>query len=229
MLLSRGLVPDVTPYIILSAILLSSSCSNMFWSLAWLALVEVTGLCGSSCSLLDVTTFFGRDFTVVACSRDFAAVLGCATGEFVGDGLIDAGFDCYGFVSMEERRAKTVDWIVLDGTGRTAVTSSVDGLSSKATVLGAVLGLVGIQVLLGLSGNVHKILTLVLFRHGAGVGIGMDFCERWVWDLVWFSRNGRVLQRFLGRERIAVSRRYCWPHICRSHQCNETVSYYIMM
>jgi hypothetical protein len=87
-----GLVPDVTPYIILSAELLSSSCSDVFWSFARLALVEVAGLCQSS--FLDVTTFFERDITVVACSGDFAAVFGCAAGEFVGDGLIDAGFEC---------------------------------------------------------------------------------------------------------------------------------------
>jgi hypothetical protein len=92
--LSCGSVPDVTPYIILSTEFLSSSCSDVFWALAWLALVEVAGLCQSSCSLLDVTTFFERDITVVACSRDFAAVFGCAAGELVGDGLIDAGFEC---------------------------------------------------------------------------------------------------------------------------------------
>jgi hypothetical protein len=59
----------------------------------------------------------------------------------------------------------------------TAVTSSVNGLSSKATILSAVLGLVGVQVLLGLSGDVHQVLTFVLFRHGAG--IDRKFCGIW--------------------------------------------------
>jgi hypothetical protein len=40
-----------------------------------------------------------------------------------------------------------------------------------------VFGLVGVQILLGLSGDVHKILTFVLFRHGAG--IAMEFYGIW--------------------------------------------------
>lgn len=89
--LPLGLGFHVAPYIILSGILLGSSCSNVFRSLTRFALIKVASFCRSTCSLLDVAAFIGRDDPVVSCARYMAAVLGGAAGEFVGDALVNAG------------------------------------------------------------------------------------------------------------------------------------------
>jgi hypothetical protein len=90
---SIGPVFDVASDIICSALFLSISGGNMLWSFARGTLVEISGFCHSSCSLLNVTTFFWGDLAVVPCPRHFAAVLGRAAGEFVRHGLVDARLD----------------------------------------------------------------------------------------------------------------------------------------
>ena len=86
------MLSDVSSDIVLAPRILGSPRSNMLGPLASLTVIKVTSFRQSSCALLNVTTFLGRDVTVVASAGHVRAVLCCAAWELVGDGLVDSRF-----------------------------------------------------------------------------------------------------------------------------------------
>lgn len=110
-------------------------------------------------STVDVSTFFQRDLTVVACARCSRADFHFASWKLVDHGLVNAGLHSYAASLTPDRTSSRVR----DDVTRCAVI--VPLVAAFALLVG-----VRVEVSLGLLGDLQGILTFVCSGHG--------FCSR---------------------------------------------------
>jgi hypothetical protein len=66
--------------------------SQMLGAFSSSSLIKISCFRRPTGVLLDISTLFNGDLTVVSRPRDFAAILGRAAGEFLGYALVDSRF-----------------------------------------------------------------------------------------------------------------------------------------